>query len=140
MAPLPNIKIRHIFFNITCHESKFQIKAEWNFFATAHGKNVCDGLGGTLKRLVARASLQHKNVINTPILMYQWAAEYIKNMNFDYVEEKIYNDIKNKEKNVNIKPIPKTQTIHCVIPLGVGKVKVKYFSFSNEEYLYEICS
>ena len=40
------------------HEHDFQLKAEWNFFATSHGKNSCDGVSGTIKRLAARASLQ----------------------------------------------------------------------------------
>ena len=29
-------------------------------FATSHGKSVCDGIGGTIKRLAAKASLQHQ--------------------------------------------------------------------------------
>ena len=32
--------------------------AEWHFFATSHGKNACDGIGGTIKQMVAYASLQ----------------------------------------------------------------------------------
>ena len=30
------------------HEHDFQLKAEWNFFATSHGKNSCDGVSGTI--------------------------------------------------------------------------------------------
>ncbi|KAJ8018508.1 hypothetical protein HOLleu_43471 [Holothuria leucospilota] len=37
----------------------FGLAAEWNSFATSHGKIVCDGIGGTVKRLVTKASLQH---------------------------------------------------------------------------------
>jgi hypothetical protein len=44
--------------NLCLHESDFRIKAEWHFYATANGKGVCDGLGGTVKRLAAKASLQ----------------------------------------------------------------------------------
>lgn len=32
--------------------------AEWNYFATAHGKNACDGVGETTKREVTKKSLQ----------------------------------------------------------------------------------
>ncbi|KAJ8943495.1 hypothetical protein NQ318_016275 [Aromia moschata] len=32
--------------NLLYHEEDFGIKAEWNFFATAHGKGACDGIGG----------------------------------------------------------------------------------------------
>lgn len=60
-------------------------------------------------------------------------------MNFGYVSNQIYNDMKNNEIHLNLKTLPKTQTIHCVIPLGVGKAKVKYFSLSEEEYIYDLC-
>jgi hypothetical protein len=43
---------------ITCHNEDFGVPAEWHFFVTSHGKNACDGVGGTLKRLAAKASLQ----------------------------------------------------------------------------------
>ncbi|XP_074109255.1 uncharacterized protein LOC141534013 [Cotesia typhae] len=46
------------FVNLYYHEDDFDIPAEWHFFATAHGKGPCDGIGGILKRLAARASLQ----------------------------------------------------------------------------------
>ena len=34
-----------------CHKEDFGFFAEWNFFATSHGKSVCDRIGGTAKRL-----------------------------------------------------------------------------------------
>ena len=40
------------------HEADFGVPAEWHFSATSHGKGACDGVGGTVKRLAARASLQ----------------------------------------------------------------------------------
>ena len=39
------------------HEEDFGVAAEWHFSATSHGKGACDGVGGTVKRLAARASL-----------------------------------------------------------------------------------
>ncbi|KAG8233177.1 hypothetical protein J437_LFUL008940 [Ladona fulva] len=45
--------------NICHHEEDFYIPAEWHFLATAQGKGPCDGVGGTLKRLATRASLQY---------------------------------------------------------------------------------
>ena len=43
------------------------------FFATSHGKSPCDGIGGTMKRLVTRASLHvtEKNQILNPNQMFQ---------------------------------------------------------------------
>ena len=46
------------FFNIGLHEKDFGVKCSWTFFATSHGKSPCDGVGGTIKRLVTNASLQ----------------------------------------------------------------------------------
>ena len=52
-----NIKTGSIL--LTCyHEDDFEVKAEWNFFATSHGKSVCDGIGGTIKRAVAKNSVR----------------------------------------------------------------------------------
>ena len=46
------------FINLCYHEAYFGINAEWHFFATSHGKGSCDGVGGTIKQLEAKASLQ----------------------------------------------------------------------------------
>ncbi|KAK3923447.1 Minor capsid protein L2 [Frankliniella fusca] len=46
------------FANLACHQEDFNLEAEWNFFETAHGKSPCDGIGGTVKRSAARASIQ----------------------------------------------------------------------------------
>ena len=38
-------KNRKNFSNLCIHKSDFDLDVEWNFFATAHGKNACDGVG-----------------------------------------------------------------------------------------------
>ena len=59
MEPLPNTRTEKTLLTCACnHEEDFGISAEWHFAASAHGKGACDGLGGTVKRLAARASLQ----------------------------------------------------------------------------------
>lgn len=70
-----HFKNKHNFTNLMYHEKDFNIPAEWHFHATAHGKGPCDGIGGNLKRLAARASLQasSQNQILTPEALYQWA-------------------------------------------------------------------
>ena len=56
--------------------------AEWHFFATSHGKGPCDGVGGTVKRLAARASLQRpiNNQITTPRQLFEFAESEIKSI------------------------------------------------------------
>ena len=44
--------------NQTYHFKDFGITVTWSFFATSHRKSPCHGIGGTIKRLTARESLQ----------------------------------------------------------------------------------
>ena len=39
------------------HEEDFGLRVQWSLFATAHGNLPCDGIGGTVQRLVSKASL-----------------------------------------------------------------------------------
>ena len=57
------------FINLCNHEAYFGIQAEWHFSATSHGKGASDGVGGTVKHLAARASLQrpYERQIMTPL-------------------------------------------------------------------------
>lgn len=41
-----------------CLLEDFQLKAQWSFFVTTHGKTECDRIGGTVKRLARQESLQ----------------------------------------------------------------------------------
>ena len=56
------------------HKSDFGFDAEWNFFATAHGKSPCDGIGGNIKRVSANESLKriHNDQILYPEEMYNF--------------------------------------------------------------------
>jgi hypothetical protein len=39
--------------NLCKQEQDFDLTADWNFFATSHGKSACDGIGGTVICLAA---------------------------------------------------------------------------------------
>ena len=72
------------FLNLCNHKNDFGLVAEWIFFATSHGKSPCDGIGGTVKRLTARASLQRpldKQILSVD-KMFEFCCEKIKNINF----------------------------------------------------------
>ena len=61
------------------YKKVFEIKAEWHFFAKSHGKNACDRVGRTLKRLAAHASLQraiHDQILN-PHQLYDFGKREI---------------------------------------------------------------
>ena len=72
-------KNRKNFANLAYHEEDYGVPAEWHFFATSHGKGPCDGIGGTVKRLATKASLQRTLdcQIQTPHQLYEWAQDNI---------------------------------------------------------------
>ena len=80
-------KNHKIFTNLSHHNVDYAITAEWNFFATSHGKSPCDGIGGTVKRLVARASLQapSQGQILNPETFFQWCQSNISGIEFMFV-------------------------------------------------------
>ena len=122
------------FINLCYHEDDFGISAEWHFYATSHGKNACDGLGGTVKRLAARASLQrpYDEQIMTPRQLFEWAAVNISTVTFNYcsMEEYERQHIFLEERFQNAKTIAGTRKLHSFIPLSKDKVRARYFSSS----------
>ena len=53
-------------------------------FSTSYGRRPCDGIGGTVKRLVAQASLQattQSQILIGPD-MFKWASENIPGVKF----------------------------------------------------------
>lgn len=108
--------------NLCHHMHDFQVKAEWHFFATSHGKSPCDGIGGTVKRLVARASLQAATTdqILTPAEFFAWAVKNIHGISFFFVSSE---DIKQhelryalEERYSTSKTIPGTRSHHAFVP------------------------
>jgi len=77
------------FINLCYHEADFGLSAEWHFFASSHGKSPCDGVGGTVKRLGARASLQRPvdRQILSPIDLFKFCVSEIKNIRVFYVSQ-----------------------------------------------------
>ena len=83
------------FTNLIHHAAHFEIKAEWHFFATSHGKNACDGVGGTIKRLAARASLQRPvtNQILTSKQLFDFANDEIDGITVYFVDSMLVHQI-----------------------------------------------
>lgn len=77
-------KTKKNFLNLCHHKVDFNIEAEWHFFATSHGKGPCDGVGGTLKRLASKASLQRPfdQQILTAMDLFDWANQNIHSVFF----------------------------------------------------------
>ena len=66
------------------------------FFSTAHGKGPCDGLVGTIKRLVRRARLQMgtRQEILTSLTLCEWALQFLPKFDFVFLDNNDYERVK----------------------------------------------
>lgn len=120
------------FINLCYHELDFQVKAEWHFFATSHGKGPCDGIGGTVKRLAAKASLQRvfNNQIMTPRQLYEFGKENIEGIDFIFstIDEWSEEQSLLAERFSMASTIPGTQKLHSFVPRSLSELEVKFVS------------
>lgn len=121
-------KNRFNIINLLYHEKEFGVPAEWHYFATAHGKGPSDGLGGTLKRLAIRASLQG-TTIQTPKQLYDWAAANC-NLNVEFVSSAECCQEKEllKDRFESAVTIPGIRSMHAAIPVGNDSIQMKTVS------------
>ena len=75
------------FLNLTFHQQDFEINATWNFFATSHGKSACDGVGGTVKRMLTKESLTRirENQITTAQDAFSFCCDSISGIKFFFL-------------------------------------------------------
>lgn len=131
-------KNRKNFYNIAQFKRQFGIEAEWHFFATAHGKSACDGIGGTFKRNARRASLQGKEISNARQL-YVWARQnssmkIIFCSKFDYTLT--FGELYRRYDRV--KTIEGTQRFHSFQPISNRMLEVKRYSESEYFELFTL--
>lgn len=108
--------------NLCHHKTDYEIEAEWNFFATSHGKSPCDGIGGTVKRLAARASLQATDTghIMTPLQLFQWANTNIKGIKFFYLSTEEVQECSKilQSRFMSVKTVAGTRSHHRFVPVN----------------------
>lgn len=135
-------KNRKNFYNICLFQKEFDVKVEWHFFATSHGKSACDGIGGAFKRLARAASLQKKSQerISTALELYEWSMKRKSTMSFVYCTKDEYNEEAKKHEtrydNVNL--VVGTRSFHSFIPIDDKTMKIKRFSASKESKIVKI--
>ena len=129
-------KNRKNFINLCHHEVDFGIPAQWHFSATSHGKGAWDGLGGTVKRLAARASLQRPtdDQIMTPFQLYKWASENIPAVTFNYCTTTEYDIEKSflEKRFEKSQTIPGIRSLHSFIPISTDSLQTGRYSKSDE--------
>ena len=131
----PQYKNRKNFLNLCHHKDDFGVEAEWHFSATSHGKGACDGLGRTVKRLAARASLQrpYNDQLMTARQLFDWACSNISAAHFGYCSNEDYRkELSSLEGRFQLsRTIPGTRKLHCFVPVSDSTVEVKFYSSSH---------
>ncbi|KAE8748198.1 hypothetical protein FOCC_FOCC005036 [Frankliniella occidentalis] len=133
-------KNRKMAANICYHEKDFGVPAEWNFFATSHGKSACDGIGGRIKRLATLYSLQHTQPgtqITSARRLYDWCQTNVTGIKTLWVtKEEVAKDMEfltvRFESALAIEGI---QSCHSIAPIGENTVFLKRYSeaYTGEE-------
>ena len=109
------------FINLCHHEKDFCLQAEWHFFATSHGKNACNGVGGTTKREVTKRSLQMttENQILSPEEMFHFCNRNLPGIKYIYVPlEEVVNHEELEKRFKYCLPVPKTRSYHRYVPVN----------------------
>ena len=133
-------KNKYNFLNLCHHEKDFNLKAVWSFFATSHGKSECDGIGGTVKRLARKESLQRHldNQIISPKTFFDFCITHISNMNFHFDSREELQVIRSVLETSfrDLHTLPGTRNFHNFRPLdAVGTIEARRISTDKEPAL-----
>lgn len=126
-------KNRKNFINLFHHKEDFGgITADWNFFATAHGKGPCDAAGGTTKRILRTESLRGE-IITTAEDVFEWAKRRILNIDYLLVTDSQITEIVDRfnleRRYEGMTTIPGTQQGHR---FTVDEEKIFMFETSSD--------
>ncbi|KAJ8666802.1 hypothetical protein QAD02_008464 [Eretmocerus hayati] len=106
------------------------------FFATSHGKGLCNGVGGAFQRAATKASLQRPlyDQNTTDVELFAWAQTLDTPMNIIFVpkEEIIQNEVFLNDCNEGVKTIEATRGYHSFEPLSGEKIRVRIYSSSQD--------
>uniref|UniRef100_A0A6P7F2F6 Uncharacterized protein LOC114325877 n=1 Tax=Diabrotica virgifera virgifera TaxID=50390 RepID=A0A6P7F2F6_DIAVI len=124
--------------NIACHEKDFGIKVtSYNYFATSHGKSVCDATGGSIKGQCMRHCIRStpQDQITNALEMYNYGIEKVNSIRVLWVPD---TDVKKYERKLrarfeSAKTFPNTRKHHCYIPVNGNQMKMKITSFDVKE-------
>ena len=118
--------------NLCNHNVDFGYQALWSFFATSHGKSPCDGIGGTVKRKMARTSLQRPN--NNQILTFKavekFCREELKGILFFSIHKKNMVAVRERMKKRYDKgdTVPGTRSCHHFESTSTNSIRGKQLS------------
>ena len=116
--------------NLCRHKDDFGIDATWVFFATSYGKSLYTGIGGTVKRLTTRASLQrpYSDQILDVSSMMVFFRQTSPGIEFFYISKKRMEEVRLELKGRFAlgQTIPGTRSYHFFKPVSSNVVAFKH--------------
>ena len=123
--------------NLTFHKEDFGIEADWNFFATAHGKGSWDGLAGSVKRQATMESLRKPvdGQILTAENLYEFAKSHFPGLIVEFVASEEIQQLEAEilaDRFKSAKTINGTLKLHQFNSIGLSNthLNVKEYSLS----------
>ena len=126
-SPTSQYRNKHMFYLVANHQNMFDgVQASWQYFEAGHGKGPCDGVGGTAKRQADSAVKRHICSIQNADDFYAWGVSQSQS-NVDYIFVSNTKCVEMSEflKNLNIKPVKGTMSVHSVVSLGLNSIAVR---------------
>ena len=118
--------------NLCLHKEDFGLEAKWYFFATSHGKSPCDGIGGTVKRKIARTSLQRpvSNQILTFEAVEKFCNESLTSITFLSIYKNEMAPVRERlnKRYLNGDTISGTRSCHQFEPMSSNMIRAKRLS------------
>ena len=127
-------KNKYNFLNLCHHEKDFPgVKCEWHFFATAHGKGACDGIGGTVKRATRLESLRRP--VTGQILTAEGMAEFLSEKFVSVIDIKFVSRLEVEKASKDLQTryetaltIKGTKKLHRFVPISTSTMRVHELS------------
>jgi hypothetical protein len=137
-------KNRFNFSNLSHHEADFGVPAEWHFHPTSHGKNLCDGIGGTVKRLAYRASLQKDrdgtDQIDSAEKLYDFVTAAMPSVICELVPESEHakHNRTLTARFSKAKAVQGCRSMHAFYPVTTEWLATKRYSLSNSSTFFKV--
>lgn len=129
-SPLNQYRNRYIALFDSIHPQLFGCVATHHFCETGHGKSVCDGIGGSMKRRADQAVYQGRVNITNVVEFFQYAKDHEKQIKAVFVPMAAYAATLADVELWKAFTVPITGTLglHCIVGMKEGVVAHNHVS------------
>lgn len=130
------------FCNLMTHEKDYNIKIEYHFSVSYHGKDVCDAINAVVKKSIRVACYRDDETILTAKEAFDFCERKLAdkaNIDFLFITQVQVSDISAEleKRYANCKTIPGTRQFHSFIPISESKIECRLYSSSNVAKVFD---